>query len=466
MSLFKRHRFQFTISDIIEDDDILEELLDDNEYEQNMVIHGGSRPGKRPNLNRDFASGHRNILNDYFVENPVYPENLFRRRFRMSKRLFKRIHDEVPQCTPFLRQRKDALGKQGPSSLQKITASLRLLAYGIAADAIDEYCRISESLVNECLTAFVEGVINLYGSIYLRAPTPADISKIQKMNSDLGWPGQTFSIDVMHWEWKNCPKAYAGLSSILVVCFSKKVDKTLSLGQYSGKEKGLPTMGLEAIVGPDAHIWWATFGYPGTLNDLTILDRSPLIQDIIDGRIRCDPYQINGETFDEYYLLTDGIYPEWSCFVKSFKQPDTQKKKHFAQVQEAKRKEVERTFGILQGRFNILSVPGRSWSSMNMKKIVKACVILHNMIIDDQRDEFSIDSHSKFIDGLKNGSAVENLSMMPRRLQEFRSPAPPSSIASICQNLKSVKNKESNAALRQALIEHQWITEGGQSLDD
>ena len=64
-------------------------------------------------------------------------------------------------------------------------------------------------------------------------------------------------MDVMHCEWKNCPKAYAG--------------------QYVGKDRGLSTNALEAIVGPDGHIWFATFGFPGSLNDLNILDRSPLI---------------------------------------------------------------------------------------------------------------------------------------------------------------------------------------------
>ena len=54
-------------------------------------------------------------------------------------------------------------------------------------------------------------------------------------------------------------------------------------------------MALEAIVGPDGRIWWATFGFPGTMNDLNILDRSPLVGDILDGRLECEPYHINGE---------------------------------------------------------------------------------------------------------------------------------------------------------------------------
>ena len=40
---------------------------------------------------RDRVSGHSRLLNDYFVENPVYDETLFRRHFRLSRPLFLRI---------------------------------------------------------------------------------------------------------------------------------------------------------------------------------------------------------------------------------------------------------------------------------------------------------------------------------------------------------------------------------------
>ena len=77
-----------------------------------------------------------------------------------------------------------------------------MLAYGCPGDAVDEYCKVSESLAFDCLNAFVHGVVNAFGKVYPRAPTPADIARIQHMNSEAGWPGQACSIDVMHWQWK------------------------------------------------------------------------------------------------------------------------------------------------------------------------------------------------------------------------------------------------------------------------
>ena len=46
---------------------------------------------------RDRVSGHSRLLNDYFVENLVYDETLFRRRFRLSRPLFLRILHTLQQ---------------------------------------------------------------------------------------------------------------------------------------------------------------------------------------------------------------------------------------------------------------------------------------------------------------------------------------------------------------------------------
>ena len=55
-------------------------------------------------------------------------------------------------------------------------------------------------------------------------------------------------------------------------------------------------------------------------------------------------------------------------------------------MQEAARKDVERAFGVLQARFAIVSLPCRLWTTEIMKIIMKAAIILHNMIIEDERD--------------------------------------------------------------------------------
>ena len=56
--------------------------------------HGGSVMG-RQKIWRDMIDAHNRLIRHYFAENPTYPESYFRRRFRMSTELFRRIADKL-----------------------------------------------------------------------------------------------------------------------------------------------------------------------------------------------------------------------------------------------------------------------------------------------------------------------------------------------------------------------------------
>ena len=56
-----------------------------------------------------------------------------------------------------------------------------VLAYGVSADAVDDYVRIGESTAIECLEKFVEDVILVFESEYLRKPNSNDIQRLLKM---------------------------------------------------------------------------------------------------------------------------------------------------------------------------------------------------------------------------------------------------------------------------------------------
>ena len=63
----------------------------------------------------------------------------------MNKAVFMRIVYRLSENVLFFQQRKDAVGRLGLSPIQKCTAAIRMLAYGSAADAADEYLRLGES---------------------------------------------------------------------------------------------------------------------------------------------------------------------------------------------------------------------------------------------------------------------------------------------------------------------------------
>ncbi|KAL0864906.1 hypothetical protein Bca101_044024 [Brassica carinata] len=184
----------------------------------------------RAYIERNREEGHIRLWNDYFSESPTYPDNLFRRRFRMNKPLFMQIVYQLSNEVQYFRQTQDGLGRTSLSPLQKCNAALRVLAYGSAADSVNEYLRLSETTTRLCLEHFVDGIINLFGEEYLRRPTTADLQRLLYVGEYRGFPGMIGSIDCMHWEWKNCPTAWKG--------------------QYSrGSDK--PTIVLEAVASYD-----------------------------------------------------------------------------------------------------------------------------------------------------------------------------------------------------------------------
>jgi len=87
---------------------------------------------------------------------------------------------------------------------------LRMLTYGVPADATDEYVRIGESTALESLRRFVAAVVDLFEDEYLRHPNEADTARLLALGERRGFPGMLGSIDCMHWAWKNCPVEHQG----------------------------------------------------------------------------------------------------------------------------------------------------------------------------------------------------------------------------------------------------------------
>ncbi|XP_074362011.1 uncharacterized protein LOC141702218 [Apium graveolens] len=115
---------------------------------------------------------------------------MFRRRFRMRQLLFLRIEGAVTAHDSYFIQKTDAVGVRGLSSLQKITAALRMLAYGADEDSVDEYIRISESITIDSLKRFVKAIIEVFGPEYLRRPNTEDTSRLLAFAEQHGFPAE------------------------------------------------------------------------------------------------------------------------------------------------------------------------------------------------------------------------------------------------------------------------------------
>ncbi|XP_042410172.1 uncharacterized protein LOC121999576 [Zingiber officinale] len=114
----------------------IEDSLDDEEGSRSQIILGKQRR-RRAFIRRNPLEGHIRLFSDYFVDASAYPPSIFRRRFRMNRDLFLRILNNVENHEPYFVQRRSVIGTLGLSSLQKVTAALRILAYGVQADLMD-----------------------------------------------------------------------------------------------------------------------------------------------------------------------------------------------------------------------------------------------------------------------------------------------------------------------------------------
>jgi hypothetical protein len=381
-----------------------------------MAVQDSQQVFQRRYIRREREDGHNRLWRDYFADNPIFGDDLFRRRFRMRRDLYNRLLSAIVPYDRYFLQRPDATNTLGLSTHQKLTAALRILAYGSAADAIDEYVRIGESTVLKTLRRFCLAVVNVFGPQYMRYPTAEDVQRLLEENKSRGFPGMLGSVDCMHWTWKNCPAAWHG--------------------QYTGHVRE-PTIILEAVASYDLWFWHAFFGMPGCNNDLNVLNRSNLFNNLLDGRAPAANYSINNHNYHMGYYLADGIYPPLATIVKTYSNPDTQKKKKFAQMQEAARKDVERAFGVLQARFAIVKGPARFWDADTLSYIMKTCIILHNMIVEDEREEGIFDYD--YDQGNTSTVIIPNSSRAAR----------------LARNVE-LHDRQKHHELRKDLVEHIW----------
>ncbi len=68
-----------------------------------------------------------------------------------------------------------------------------------------------------------------------------------------------------------------------------------------------------------------------------MLDRSPLIINLLQGTTQDMNFVLHGNTYPKYYLFADVIYLQWSIFVQTIHEPQGEKRQHFSKMQGAKK---------------------------------------------------------------------------------------------------------------------------------
>jgi hypothetical protein len=174
---------------------------------------GGSASGRQKAKARQHLEGYIMLYADYFTDEPLHLEAVFRRRFGMRRDLFLKIMYAIRNLDLYFRCKPDCTDMIGFSSLQKCTVAMRLLACGAPGGNADDYLCMAESTVIDCLYKFCRTIIAVFGELYLISPTTQDTERILAIKAASGFPVILGSIDCMHWRWENFPFAWQGRGS-------------------------------------------------------------------------------------------------------------------------------------------------------------------------------------------------------------------------------------------------------------
>ncbi|KAK2663239.1 hypothetical protein Ddye_001813 [Dipteronia dyeriana] len=116
---------------------------------------------------------------------------------------------------------------------------------------------------------------------------------------------------------------------------------------------------------------------------------------------------------------------------------------------EAVRKDVERAFGVLQSRWHIVKGPARMWNAKDLGKIMKTCIILHNMIIENEYHQgINPESWEPHTDEMVDQVDIEHDYTFL--------------VSKMINRMKQVRDTGRHNDLKMDLINHLWDNYGGQ----
>ena len=143
----------------------------------------------------------------------------------------------------------------------------------------------------------------VFSITYLGLPTQNQLKQLLTLYEvQHGVKGMIGSLDTMHCKWKKCLKAYQGA--------------------FKGAKQG-PTVMLEAVSDYNLYFWHAAFGFPRSLNNINILNLSPLMTSFLDGTFydpepKHVPYKIHNEIIRILNVRLVFRNPSFRCLIDHF----------------------------------------------------------------------------------------------------------------------------------------------------
>lgn len=142
---------------------------------------------------------------------------------------------------------------------------------------------------------------------------------------------------------------------------------------------------LEAIADDRLYLCHAFFGIAGWNNYTSVFELSTIVASMANKTypLPCQ-YNIDNVIRIKPYWLSNWIYPKAPCFLHFIVNASIEDESYSANCREGRRKDIERTFAVLQAKFHIISLPSRLWSKSDIHTIMYAYIILYNMFVNDK----------------------------------------------------------------------------------
>lgn len=93
----------------------------------------------------------------------------------------------MKQYDRFFEQGRNCAGDLGHNTIQKVNGTLRMMAYGVPADFIDNNLTMGKSTSILRVNKFAKAVVKVFGAEYLRASNAHDTQRILEMNKTRGF---------------------------------------------------------------------------------------------------------------------------------------------------------------------------------------------------------------------------------------------------------------------------------------
>lgn len=206
------------------------------------------------------------------------------------------------------------------------------------------------------------------------------------------------------------------------------------------------------------------------MNDINVLNCSTIMEKILICKmVPAFSHTVNNHTRKLCYYLVDAIYPKWAIFLSTISDALFQKGKQFCSAHDGIWKEVQPAFVVLSSRWDILRYPCLFCDREVMCTTMKACIILHNMIVEAQRDGYRSEPFDQVKEAIESGMFIGengNEKQFGWRTREAcatpqgQVPSDTKWVRKLGVREMKITDEVSHFALKNDLVEHIWCTWG------